>query len=53
MMLQIHAALIFDVCEDEIDKMTQIVEEGMQNVMKLKVPLIAQANIGKSWYDAK
>ena len=53
MILQIHDELIFDVCEDEIDKMTQIVEEGMQNVMKLKVPLIAQANIGKSWYDAK
>lgn len=53
MILQIHDELIFDVCEDEIEKMRKIVEDGMQNVMKLKVPLLAEANIGKTWYEAK
>lgn len=33
--------------------MKKIVEEGMQNAMKLKVPLVAEAAIGKTWYDAK
>lgn len=53
MILQIHDELIFDVCEEEIDIMKKIVEEGMQNAMKLKVPLVAEAAIGKTWYDAK
>lgn len=53
MILQIHDELIFDVVEEEIDLMKQLVEEGMQNVMKLKVPLVAEANLGKTWYEAK
>lgn len=53
MILQIHDELIFDVEKDEIEQMKQIVEEGMQQAMQLKVPLIAQASIGASWFDAK
>ena len=51
--LQIHDELIFDVWEDELEQMRTIVEEGMQHAMKLRVPLIAEANIGRTWYDAK
>lgn len=53
MILQIHDELIFDVWEEELEQMRTIVEEGMQTAMKLRVPLIAEANIGKTWYDAK
>lgn len=53
MILQIHDELIFDVWEDEIDIMKQIIEEGMQHAMQLKVPLVAEAAIAKTWYDAK
>lgn len=53
MILQIHDELIFDVADEELDMMKKIVEEGMQNAMTLRVPLIAEANIGKTWYDAK
>ena len=53
MILQIHDELIFDVLESETEIMTQIVEEGMQNAIQLKVPLIAKANYGRSWYEAK
>ena len=52
MILQIHDELIFDVWEDELEQMKSIVEEGMQQAMTLRVPLIAEANIGKSWYEA-
>ena len=51
--LQIHDELIFDVWEEELEQMRSIVEEGMQHAMKLRVPLIAEANIGRTWYDAK
>ena len=37
MILQIHDEPIFDVPEDEVEQMMRIVE-GMQNVVKLKVP---------------
>ena len=53
LILQIHDELIFDVLESEKEIMTQIVEEGMQNTIQLKVPLIAKANYGRSWYEAK
>ena len=53
MILQIHDELIFDVLEEEREIMLKIVEEGMQNVMQLKVPLIANASFGKTWYEAK
>ena len=53
MILQIHDELIFDVVEEEKEQMLQIVETGMQNVLTLKVPLIANATFGKTWYEAK
>ena len=53
MILQIHDELIFDVCDDELDTMKDIVEQGMQQAMRLRVPLIAEASFGKTWYDAK
>ena len=39
--------------EDEVEQMMRIVKEGMQNVVKLKVPLVANASIGRTWYEAK
>ncbi len=53
LILQIHDELIFDVCEDEIELMKQLVKKTMEEAMQLKVPLVADANVGKSWYDAK
>lgn len=53
MILQIHDELIFDVCKDEIEMMKDIVETGMQQAMQLQVPLLAEANFGKTWFDAK
>lgn len=53
MILQIHDELIFDCVDEELTMMKEIVETGMQEAMKLQVPLIAEASIGKNWYDAK
>lgn len=53
MILQVHDELIFDVCDDEIDLMKNIIREGMEQAMDLKVKLKADCNIGKSWYEAK
>ena len=53
MILQVHDELIFNVPENEIEKMKEIIEKGMANAMKLKVPLTAECAIGKDWYEAK
>ena len=53
MIIQVHDELVFDVYEDEIKKLDEIVTEIMDNVYKLSIPLKVTKNYGKSWYDAK
>ncbi len=53
MLLQVHDELIFEVLEDELEKMKTIVKEGMENVVELDVPLIVDIGIGVNWYDLK
>ena len=53
MILQVHDELIFDVPEEEIETMKEIIHDGMVNAMKLSVPLTAECAIGKDWYEAK
>lgn len=53
MILQIHDELIFEVEQDEIEMMRQLVEEKMEHAMELSVPLVASASIGINWYEAK
>ncbi len=53
MILQVHDELIFNVPENEVEQMKEIIEKGMANAMELKVPLTAECAIGKDWYEAK
>ncbi|MBP2058788.1 DNA polymerase-1 [Lactobacillus colini] len=53
MVLQVHDELIFDVPKDELETIQKIVPQVMQSAVQLDVPLIADSNWGKNWYDAK
>lgn len=53
LILQIHDELIVDTASDEIDIVSKLLKQEMENVVKLNVPLIVDINIGKSWFDAK
>ncbi len=53
MILQVHDELIFDVPEEEIEQMKELIETGMVNAMKLKVPLTVECSVGSNWYEAK
>ncbi|MCO4792520.1 MAG: DNA polymerase I [Bacteriovoracaceae bacterium] len=53
MILQVHDELIFEVPDNEIDQVSKIVREGMENVVELKVPLAVDMGIGSNWYDLK
>jgi DNA polymerase-1 len=49
MILQIHDELLFEVPHDEVSVMQELVKEHMQNVLKLKVPLVVDILLGKNW----
>ncbi len=52
MLLQVHDELIFEVPEAELEQTTALVKSIMENVVKLDVPLVAEAGHGKSWGSA-
>lgn len=53
LVLQIHDELIVDTPKNEADRVANLMQNCMQDVVHLKVPLIAEAKVGKSWYDTK
>lgn len=53
MILQVHDEIIIDACENELDKLKEIIRDAMENVVKLSVPLKIEINIGINWYDTK
>lgn len=53
MLLQVHDELIFEVPEDEVKQMQQLVREKMENVVELRVKLKIDMGIADNWYDLK
>ncbi len=52
MVLQIHDELMFDAIPSEVETLTRIVKEEMENVVKLSVPLTVECNYGNNWLEA-
>ena len=52
MLLQIHDELVFDVPEDEVDTMRDLVRREMEGCHPLNVPLKVDMGFGKSWAEA-
>jgi len=53
LILQVHDELIVEAPEDEAQSVAKLLTEEMQNAVQLSVPMLAEAKIGKTWYDAK
>ncbi len=53
LLLQVHDELIIEVPENYAVQAAEILHEEMIHVVELSVPLIADVNKGKTWYDAK
>ncbi len=51
--LQIHDELLIETFEEEKEIVKNILQKGMENAIKLKVPLQVEVEEGKSWFDAK
>jgi DNA polymerase-1 len=52
MIMQVHDELNFNVPQNELDKVREIVVTEMQNVVHLSVPLIADCGVGSNWLAA-
>lgn len=52
LILQVHDELVIETKEDELEIVKELLVRNMQNVIKLSVELRADANIGKTWYEA-
>ena len=52
LILQVHDELIAQCPESETDKVKAVLQEEMENVVHLSVPLTAEAKAGRSWAEA-
>nr|WP_150959530.1 DNA polymerase I [Aneurinibacillus sp. XH2] len=53
MLLQVHDELVFEVPDNELETMKQLVPEMMEKAINLDVPLRADVSCGRNWYEAK
>src|SRR5688572_23451235 len=53
MLLQVHDELVFEVPPDELERMMKVVRSNMENVVRLKVPLVVDLGVGPNWLEAK
>ncbi|MEE0930439.1 MAG: DNA polymerase, partial [Acutalibacteraceae bacterium] len=53
LILQVHDELIVEAPVEEQEMVKKILQQEMENAVQLKVPLLAEAESGKNWYDTK
>lgn len=53
LVLQIHDELIIETKKEEVEIVQKLLVEEMMHAADLAVPLLVDANVGDSWYDAK
>ena len=51
LILQVHDELIVEAKESDAEKVAALLKEEMENAVKLSIPLTADVNTGKTWYD--
>lgn len=51
--MQVHDELVFEVYDEEIERLSRLVEKEMEGVWELSVPLKVDLSVGPSWYEAK
>ena len=53
MLIQVHDELVFNVLNNELETVKEIVERVMENTYQLNVPLKVDIETGSDWYEAK
>ncbi len=52
MLLQVHDELVFDVHNDELEKIQPMIKQEMENAFIMSVPLEVELGLGKDWLEA-
>lgn len=52
MIMQVHDELVFEVTEEQVELWSEKLQDIMQNIVKLKVPLIVDVGVGDNWAQA-
>lgn len=52
LLLQVHDELDFSVPEDEVERLSTMVKEVMEQVVALRVPLVVDVSFGDNWAEA-
>ncbi|MBQ2841093.1 MAG: DNA polymerase I [Oscillospiraceae bacterium] len=53
LILQVHDELVIEAHRRDAEAVAKMLTEEMENACALSVPLVADAGIGDTWYDAK
>ncbi len=52
MILQVHDELLFEVPEDQVEALSKMVVNEMENALPLSVPIVVDCGVGNSWFEA-
>ena len=52
-LIQVHDELVFNVYRSELEEVSKIVRDIMENTFQLDVPLKVDIETGNNWYEAK
>ncbi len=52
MILQVHDELLFEVKNEELDKLSAMVKQEMENAWELIVPIKVDIGSGSNWAEA-
>lgn len=53
LILQVHDELILEAHREDAEASAQLLARMMEQVVQMKVPLLVETKIGRSWYDTK
>lgn len=52
MLLQVHDELVFEAPEDELETVTALIKNEMENAYQTSVPLLVEVGVGDNWLEA-
>lgn len=53
LILQVHDELIVEAEKSELEEVTKLLKDCMENAVSLKVPMTVDVKCGESWYETK
>ena len=53
LVLQVHDELIIDCPKNEAFAVTELLQQEMENAVKLLVPLTVEVGVGQNWFETK